>query len=206
MGCKLAAIFVEMHKLLLLTVAAGIAGFAVTTADAQLSPREVSEAIGRARKATTPPVCLGRNVAGDFLVCIQGPEQRIEAAAVLAKQTHRRFRAEDVPDDMKARTWFVVVRPIQPGLVDGRPVRTPEAESLRVLPRQPQATPITLLNVTRVPYSWDNAVGVTLRSQGLTALLDPTMLPPGSLEFVVTTEGGPERRYVLSESNRAQIR
>jgi hypothetical protein len=50
------------------------------------------------------------------------------------------------------------------------------------------------------------AVGVTLRSQGLTVLLDPTTLPTGSLEFVVTTEGGPERRYVLSESNRAQIR
>jgi hypothetical protein len=207
-SCKLAAILTdEMGKITLLIVAAGMCGLAAATADTQMSAREVSQAIARAGKAASPPVCVGRSVAGDFMVCIQGPEQRIEAAALLAKQNHRRFKAEDVPDEMKARTWFVIVRPNQPGLVDGRPVRTPEAESLQVLPaNQPEATPIAPLNVMRVPYSWDNAVGVTLRSQGLTALIDSTILPSGSLEFVVRTESGPERRYVLSETDRAHVR
>jgi hypothetical protein len=62
------------------------------------------------------------------------------------------------------------------------------------------------LNAAPIPVAWDNAVGVTLKGQGLTATFDPSTLPAGDLDVVIIVEGGTERRYLLSQSARARIR
>jgi hypothetical protein len=171
-----------------------------------LTDQQVARAIARADKLTDPYVCVGRSVAAEFSVCIQGPEQRIGLAAALAKQARRRFRPADASADLRAQTWTIVVRPNQPALVDGRPVHTPPAEDLRLQLRGHPETAVRPLNAARIPVAWDNAVGVTLKGQGLMATLDASTLPAGDLDMVVIAEGRTERLYVLSESARAQIR
>jgi hypothetical protein len=61
------------------------------------------------------------------------------------------------------------------------------------------------LTVAALPVSWDNAIGVALKGQGLTATVDPSKLPPGDLEIVVVEDTGTTRRYQLTESMRVQI-
>jgi hypothetical protein len=58
-----------------------------------LDDKEVARAIDQANRLTDPTVCIGTNAAGEFSVCIQGPEQRIGAAALMAKRTRRRLRS-----------------------------------------------------------------------------------------------------------------
>ena len=171
-----------------------------------LTDQQVARAIARADRLADPTVCVGRNVPEEFSVCIQGPEQRVSLAAALAKQARSRLRPADVSADLKARTWTIVVRPNRPGLVNGRPVRTPLAEDLTLQVRGRPEVSLGLLNTVRVPVSWDNAVGVELKGQGLTATLDASGLPTGDLDVVVIAEGGEQRRYVLSQSARARIR
>lgn len=171
-----------------------------------LTEKQVGRAIARAEKETDPAVCVNRNGPEEFSVCFQGPEQRISLAASLAKQARGRLRPEDVSLDVKAKTWTVVVRPNRPGLVNGRPVHAPLAEEVMVQVRGRPEVSRRSLSTTRMPVSWDNAVGVELKGQGLTATLDPARLPPADLDVVVTAEGGEERRYVLSQVARARIR
>ena len=186
-----------------------VAGLLVASAaprQGSLTDQQVARAIERADKLKDPYVCVGRTAAAEFSVCIQGPEQRIGLAAALAKRAHRRFRPAEASDDLKALTWTVVVRPNQPALVDGRSVRTPFAEELTLQSRGRVEVSVRPLTAARIPVTWDNAVGVTLKGQGLTASFDASTLPAGDLDVVITTEGGTERRYGLSRSARAQIR
>ena len=186
-----------------------VAGLLVASAaplQGSLTDQQVARAIDRADKLTDPYVCVGRTAAAEFSVCIQGPEQRIGLAAALAKRAHRRFRPADASADLKAQTWTIVVRPNQPALVDGRPVRAPLAEDLTLQLRGHAEQSVRPLNVARTQVAWDNAVGVTLKGGGLTATFDASTLPAGDLDVVIIAEGDSERRYVLSQSARAQIR
>jgi hypothetical protein len=186
-----------------------VAGLLVATAaprQGSLTDQQVARAISRADRLSDPYVCVGRSAATEFSVCIQGPEQRIGLAATLAKRARRRFRPADASADLKARTWTIIVRPNQPALVNGRSVRTPLAEDLVLQPRGQAELSIRPVNAARIPVAWDNAVGVTLKGQGLTATFDASALPEGDLDVVIIAEGGTERRYVLSQSARAQIR
>lgn len=171
-----------------------------------LTDQQVARAIDRADKLTNPYVCVGRAVAPEFLVCIQGPEQRVGLAAAVAKQAHRRLRPADVPADARAQTWTIVVRPSQPALVDGRPVRTPLAEDLTLQVHGHSEVLVRPVNAARTTVTWDNAIGVALKGQGLTATFDASMLPPGDLDVVIVEDGGTERRYLLAQSARGQIR
>jgi hypothetical protein len=186
-----------------------VAGLLVASAapiQGSLTDQQVARAIDRADRLTDPYVCVGSTAAAEFSVCLQGPEQRIGLAAAVAKRAHRRFRPADASADLKARTWTIVVRPNQPALVDGRPVRTPLAEDLTLQLRGHSESPVRPLNAARFQVAWDNAVGVTLKGRGLTATFDASMLPAGDLDVVIIAEGDTERRYVLSRSARAQIR
>lgn len=180
--------------------------FAANAAPLQgtLSNQQVDRAIARADRLTDRYVCVGRTKAGEFSVCLQGPEQRIGVVATLAKQAHRHFRPANVTADLKAQTWTVVVRPGEPALIDGRPVRTPLAENLTLELRGHPEVSLPPLNALQVPVSWDNAVGVSLKGQGLRATIDPSTLPGGDLDVIIITDGD-QRRYLLSQSSRAQI-
>jgi hypothetical protein len=169
-----------------------------------LSDQQVDRAIARADKLTDRNVCVGQTKAGEFSVCLQGPEQRIGVVATLAKQAHRRFRLADVTADLKAQTWTVVVRPGEPALIDGRPVRSPLAQDLSLELRGHPEVSLPHLNAVPVPVSWDNAIGVSLKGQGLRTTIDPSTLPGGDLDVVIITDGD-QRRYVLSQSSRAKI-
>jgi hypothetical protein len=185
-----------------------VAGLLVANAaprQGSLTDPQVARAIDRANRLTEPYVCIGRTAAAEFSVCIQGPEQRIGLAAAVAKRAHRRFGPADASADLKALTWTIVVRPNQPALVDGRSVRTPLAEDLTLQFRGVELS-VRPLNAARIPVTWDNAVGVTLKGQGLTATFDASTLPAGDLDVVIMAEGDTERRYALSRSARAQIR
>jgi hypothetical protein len=186
-----------------------VAGLLVASAaplQGSLTDQQVARAIDRADRLTDPSVCVGRTAAAEFSVCIQGPEQRIGLAAALAKRAHRRFRPADASADLKALTWTIVVRPNQPALVDGRSVRTPLAEDLTLQSRGRVELSVRPLKAAPIPVAWDNAVGVTLKGQGLTATFDPSTLPAGDLDVIIIVEGGTERRYLLSQSARARIR
>jgi hypothetical protein len=185
---------------------AGLLAASAAPLQGSLTDQQVARAIDRANRLTDPYVCVGRAAAAEFSVCIQGPEQRIGLAAALAKRSHRRFRPADVSADLKASTWTIVVRPNQPALVDGRSVRTPLAEDLTLQFRGRAGLSVRPLSAAPFPVAWDNAVGVTLKGQGLTATFDPSTLPAGDLDVVVIADGGTERRYLVSQSARAQIR
>jgi hypothetical protein len=103
-------------------------------------------------------------------------------------------------------TWTVVVRPTRPALVDGRPVRTPFAEDLTIKSSEQPEQLVRLRTLARVSVAWDNAVGVELKGQGLTATLDPSELPGSDLDVIVTSAEGSEHRYVLSQPSRDRIR
>ncbi len=62
------------------------------------------------------------------------------------------------------------------------------------------------LNAATVPVAWDNAVGVVVKGQGLRATLDASTLPPGDLDVVIVEDVGTERRYLLAQAARSQIR
>jgi hypothetical protein len=171
-----------------------------------LTDQQIARAIDRADRLTDPYVCVGLTRPAEFSVCIQGPQQRIGLAAALAKRAHRPFRPADASADLKARTWTIVVRPNQPALVDGRSVRTPLAEDLTLQLRGHAEVSVRSLNTAQIQVVWDNAVGMTLKGQGLTATFDASMLPAGDLDVVIAAEGGNERRYPLSRSARARIR
>jgi hypothetical protein len=170
-----------------------------------LTDQEVARAIARADRLPEQSVCVGRAAAGHYNVCFQGPEQRIGAAATLAKESRTRLRPADVSVDMKARTWTVVVRPNRPALVDGRPVRTPFAEDLTIKSIEQPEKSMRPRNLSRVAVTWDNAVGVELKGQGLTATIEPSELPGSDLDVIVTAAGGSEHRYVLSQASRDRI-
>jgi hypothetical protein len=171
-----------------------------------LTDQQVARVIDRAAKLTDPDVCVGRATAPEFLICIQGPEQRVAVAAAAAKQTHQRLRPADVPTEARAQTWTIVVRPSQPALIDGRPVRTPLAEDLTLRAQGQPELLVRPLRAARFPVAWNNAIGVVLKGQGLTATFDASTLPPGDLDVVIVEEGGTERRYLLARSARARIR
>jgi hypothetical protein len=187
-------------------LAAGLLAANAAPLQGSLTDQQVARAIDRADRLTDPYVCVGRTAAAEFSVCIQGPEQRISLAAAVAKRAHRHFRPADASGDLKALTWTIVVRPNQPALVDGRSVRTPLAEDLTLQFRGRVELSVRPLNAARIPVTWDNAVGVTLKGQGLTATFDASTLPAGDVDVVIIAEGGTERRYGLSQSARAQIR
>src|SRR5262245_24148416 len=67
---------------------------------AQLTDKEVSQAIDKGPKEKVPSVCVGKPVPGEFTVCFQGPEQRIGVAASMAKQAQRKLRPADIASDM----------------------------------------------------------------------------------------------------------
>src|SRR5262249_26663542 len=154
-------------------VAVSLLGASQSDVQEPLTDKQVARVIDRADKLRDPYVCVGRPVAPEFLVCIQGPEQRVALAAVVAKQAHRRLRPADVPADARSRTWSIVVRPSQPALVDGHPVHTALAEGLTLQVRGHPELSLRPLSVVPVPVSWDNAIGVTLAGQGLSATFDP---------------------------------
>jgi len=186
-----------------------IAGLLVANAaplQGSLTDQQVTRAIARADKLTDPSVCIGRTVAGEFDVCIQGPEQRIALTAALAKQAHRRFRLEDVSADLRADTWTLVVRPNQPALVDGRSVRTPLAKDLALQVQGHPELSVQPISARRVPIAWDNAIGVTLKGQGLAATFDVSTLPAGDVDVVIIAENASEHSYALTQAARARIR
>jgi hypothetical protein len=170
-----------------------------------LTDQQVARAIARADRLPEQSVCVGRAAAGQYNVCFQGPEQRIGVAATLAKESRTRLRPADVSVDMKAMTWTVVVRPNRPALVDGRPVRTPFAQDLTIKSSEQPEQSVRLRNLARVSVAWDNAVGVELKGQGLTATIDPSELPGSDLDVIVTSAEGSEHRYVLSQGSRDRI-
>ena len=167
---------------------------------------QVESALGSVERPTDPGVCVGRMVPGEFSVCIQGPEQRIALAAAVAKQARRRLRSAYVSAELKAREWSVVVRPNAPALVDGRPVRTPLAQEVSVQVHDHPEQAVLPLKTVPLPVEWGNAIGVTLKGQGLTAMFHIPMLPEGDLDIVIVTAGRTERRYAVPRSTRAQIR
>jgi len=171
----------------------------------QLTDQQVARAIARGERLPDSSLCIGSNVAGEFSVCVQGPEQRIALEAAVAKQAHRRLRPEDVPADVRTPSWTVVIRPNPPALVDGRPVRAPHADDVTLQSRDNPATAMKPVKTVPIPMAWKNAVGLTLTSQGLTATFETDNLPEHDLEIVVTGDGGLERRYILSEGARQQI-
>jgi hypothetical protein len=61
------------------------------------------------------------------------------------------------------------------------------------------------VNTARVPVAWNNALGVTLTGQGLTATFEPPNPPEHDLQIVVGAEGGLERRYLLSAGAHQRI-
>jgi hypothetical protein len=170
-----------------------------------LTDQQVGRAIARSDKLTDRYVCIGSDAAGEFSVCVQGPEQRIGVAAMAAKQAHRRLRPEDIPAAVRAQSWTVVIRPNPPALVDGRPVRAPLAESVTLQSRDQPDTAVKPVNSARFPVAWNNALGVTLTGQGLTATFETPALSEHDLQIVVGAEGGLERRYILSEGHRLRI-
>jgi hypothetical protein len=171
----------------------------------QLTDKEVARAIARGERLPDNSVCVGSDAPGEFNVCVQGPEQRIALAAAVARQAKRRLRPEEVPAEWRTASWTVVIRPNPPGLVDGRPVRAPRADAVRLQSRDHPDTATSPIKTEPVPMSWKNAVGVTLTGQGLTATFDTRNVPEHDLEIVVTGAGGLERRYMLSEAARQQI-
>jgi hypothetical protein len=185
-----------------------VSGFLLAYAvpgQAPLTDQQVARAIDRAGKEADPYACVGRATVPDFRICLQGPEQRTVSVAIKAKELHRRLRAADVPADVRAYTWTIVVHPSQPALVNGRPVRSALAQDLTIQGAGHPELSVKPLTVAPLPVSWDNAIGVALKGQGLTATIDPSLLPPGDLEIVVVEDTGTARRYQLTESARAQV-
>jgi len=174
-------------------------------AQGPLTDQQVARAIDRAGKETDPYACVGRATVPDFRICLQGPEQRIISVATKAKELRRRLRPTDVPAEVKAQTWTIVVHPSQPALVNGRPMRSALVQDLTMQGAGHPELSVKPLTVAPLPVTWDNAIGVALKGQGLTATVDPSMLPPGDLEIVVVEDTGTTRRYQLTESVRAQI-
>jgi hypothetical protein len=170
-----------------------------------LTDQQVARAISRGDKLPDRYVCIGSDAAGEFSVCVQGPEQRIGVAAMAARQAHRRLHPEDIPASVRAQSWTVVIRPNPPALIDGRPVRAPLAEDVTLQGRDQTGTAMKPVNTARLPVTWNNALGVTLTGQGLTATFETPALSEHDLEIVVGAEGGLERRYILSEGLRQRI-
>jgi hypothetical protein len=198
--------FWPLMALLTLPVVSG-SGVVAQVPAAALSDKEVSQAIDKGPKQQVTSVCVGKAVPGEFTICFQGPEQRIWVAATSAKQAQRKLRPADIADDLRIRTWLVVVRPNRPGLVEGQPTRTPSPEEVSLnRVGQAQTGSIKPLRVSRVTFEWDNARGVTLRGEGLSATFDPAPLPLGDVEVMVSIEGSGERRYVLTDAERSQVR
>jgi hypothetical protein len=175
-------------------------------AQTQLTDQQVARAIARGDRLADPYVCIGSNASGEFSVCVQGPEQRIGVAAAVAKRAHRRLRPADVPAAMRTQLWTIVIRPNPPAFVDGRPVRASRAEHVTVQARNQPGTAIEPADIATIPVAWNNAVGVTLTGQGLTATFVAANLPDHDLEIIVAGDEGPEHRYILSEGARQQIR
>jgi hypothetical protein len=188
-------------SLLVVLVLAGIPA----SAQKQLTDQQVSRAIARGEKQPDTSVCIGSDAAGEFSVCVQGPEQRIALAAAVAKQAHSRLRPEEVPGDWRTPSWTVVIRPNPPGLVDGRPVRAPRVEKAMLQSPDQPGTAMNPIKTAPIPMSWKNGVGLTVTGQGLTATFGTAGLPEHDLEVVVTGDGGLERRYILRDAARQQI-
>ena len=172
-------------------------------AAAQLTDKEVEQAISGAGKLKLRSVCVGATTPGQFDICIQGPVQRIATAVTAAKLAHRSLRADAVTDDMKAPTWMIFAIPTTPTLVAGHFVRL-SADKVQL--RQVGAIEfINPLASTKTKYAWDNPVGTKLTAQGVTATFDARNLPPGDLDVVVTGEDGSEHAYTLVAPAREQI-
>jgi hypothetical protein len=71
---------------------------------------------------------------------------------------------------------------------------------------EPEAPAIEPLSVAQTEHTWENAVGRSLKGQGVTATYDQASLPAGVLEIVVRTENDSARRYLLSVAARQRIR
>jgi len=170
-----------------------------------LTDQQVARVIDRAAKMKDSSICVGRAAAPDFSICLQGPEQRVVVATAIAKQEHHRLRPADVPADVRAHTWSIIVRPGKPALLNGQPVRSAFAQNLMVqVPGHPELS-ARPLDVAPLAVTWGNAVGVTVKGQGLTATVDASTLAPGDLEIVIIEDSGTSRRYGLAQSARSQI-
>ena len=170
-----------------------------------LTDQQVGRVIDRADKMKDTSVCVGRAAPPDFSICLQGPEQRIVGATAIAKQEHHRLRPADVPADVRAHTWSIIVRPGKPALVNGRPVRSALAENLTVQVSGHPELSVRPVDVAPLAVTWGNAVGVALKGQGLTATVDASTLPPGDLDIVIVEDSGTARRYGLAQAMRMQI-
>jgi hypothetical protein len=186
-------------------VVVGVLVLTAAPGQGPLTDQQVARVIDRADKVKDTSVCVGRSAAPDFRICLQGPEQRIVVATAIAKQEHHRLRPADVPAEVRAHTWSIIVRPGQPALVAGQPVRSALAENLTVqVPGRPELS-VRAMDVAPLAVTWGNAVGATLKGQGLTASVDASTLPPGDLDIVIVEDSGTARRYGLAQSLRAQI-
>jgi hypothetical protein len=194
-----------------LTVLSGLLSAALAAAGAAPIQRMLTDQVGNAlgvaaERPTDPGTCIGRATAGEFSVCLQGPEQRIAMASAAAKQAHRRLRSAYVSEEMKAQEWSVIARPNAPALIDGRGVKAPVGEQISVQLHEHPDQRVEPLKMEPMPVEWGNAIGVTVKGQGVTARFHMPMLPEGDLDIVIQVAGGGERRYPISRALRAQIR
>ena len=172
---------------------------------AQLTDKEVGQVIDAAAKMKVRSVCIAEATPGEFGVCVQGPEQRIASAALTAHQAHRAVHPTGISAEMRAPTWMIFALPHAPALVAGRFVRA-SADKLQLRREGSLDVPIDPIVSVHTTYAWDNPVGTKLTAQGVTATFDPSKLPPGALDVLVTTEDGSEHRYTITESARYLIR
>jgi hypothetical protein len=170
-----------------------------------LTDQQVARVIDRAAKMKDSSICVGRAAAPDFSICLQGPEQRIVVATAIAKQEQHRLRPADVPADVRAHTWSIIVRPGKPALVNGSPVRSALATDLTLQVAGHAELSVKTLTAAPLAVTWDNAVGVAVKGQGLKVSVDASTLPPGDLDIVIAEDSGTARRYLLTQSLRAQI-
>jgi hypothetical protein len=171
-----------------------------------LTDQQIVDAIAHQKEADKSIVWVGRRGAGNFTIAVTGPRTRIGIAALMATKQFRPFTVSDVEESARQSVWIVNVLPEKPAIVLGTWAVTPPAAD--VLIQRHGATDIAdvirPVKLTLDPEAWSNAMGAKFEGRGATATFDASLLPPGDIDIVVTTNANP-RRYQLSAKDRLRI-
>jgi hypothetical protein len=138
-------------------------------------------ALGRAGKVPTVHVST---FLGDYDVFIQGPVARIAQAAARAFREYRPFELADVPPEMKAPTYRIIIE-------RKRYASSPPATHIVLQPRRAKGMDGVIQPLKERVLLGDG-----------TAEFD--RLPDGEFDVVVVTADGPEK-YAVSLRARDQI-
>ena len=165
-----------------------------------LSNEAVGEAItlGLRGSKFTPVSCRAGMGRAGFHVEVMGPRNRIQLAALAARQRYLGFALADVTDEMRAVTLSISAMPL-------REIAMPGATHV-VLKSQPprRQSPIVLqpLSYRLHPTGWGNR-----KSAGISAIFDLgafEAIPHKDVDVVTITDSG-EARCKMSEGMRRRI-